>query len=170
MRQIVREVDSRIAVSDLKTQAAHIDQAISQEIALARLCTAFALLALVIACVGLYGTVAYNVTRRTGEIGIRMALGAQRAGIIWLILRSVLTLELLGLAIGIPVVLAGSRYVESLLFGIKPNDPVALVAGIAVLLHRGAGGQLRAGTASVEHRSDGGRAARVGAALASLAR
>jgi macrolide transport system ATP-binding/permease protein len=137
VRQIVRDLDSRIAVSDLKTQAAHIDEAISQEIALARLCTVFALLALVIACVGLYGTVAFNVSRRTSEIGIRMALGAQRAGIVWLILRSVLTLELLGLAIGIPVVLAGSRYVESLLFGIKPNDPMALTAGVAVLFAAG---------------------------------
>jgi macrolide transport system ATP-binding/permease protein len=137
VRQIVRQIDSRIAVSDLKTQASHIDEAISQEIALARLCTVFALLALVIACVGLYGTVAFNVTRRTGEIGIRMALGAQRAGIIWLVLRSVLTLELLGLAIGVPVALAGSRYVESLLFGIKPNDPMALTAAVAVLLTAG---------------------------------
>jgi macrolide transport system ATP-binding/permease protein len=137
VRQIVRQADYRLAVSDLKTQAAHIDEAISQEIALARLCTVFALLALVIACVGLYGTVAFNVSRRTSEIGIRMALGAQRAGVVWLVLRSVLTLELLGLAIGIPVVLAGSRYVESLLFGIKPNDPMALMAGVAVLFAAG---------------------------------
>jgi predicted permease len=137
VRQVVRELDSRLAVSDLKTQAAHIDQTISQEIALARLCTVFAVLALAIACVGLYGTVAFNVTRRTGEIGIRMALGAQRAGIVWLVLRSVLTLELLGLAIGVPAVLAGSRYVESLLYGIKPNDPLALTAGVAVLFVAG---------------------------------
>jgi macrolide transport system ATP-binding/permease protein len=137
VRQIVREIDSRLAVSDLKTQAAHIDQTISQEIVLARLCTVFAALALVIACVGLYGTVAFNVTRRTSEIGIRMALGARRAGIVWLVLRSVLTLELLGLAIGVPVVLAGSRYIESLLFGIKPNDPTALAMSIFVLFTAG---------------------------------
>ena len=137
VRHIVREVDARLAVSDLKTQAAHVDQAINQEIALARLCTAFAVLALIIACVGLYATVAFNVTRRTGEIGIRMALGAQRAGIVWLVLRSVLTLELLGLAIGVPVVLVGSRYVESLLFGIKPDDPMALTAGVVVLFTAG---------------------------------
>jgi len=137
VRQIVRQVDSRLAVSDVKTQAAHIDQTISQEIALARLCTVFAILALGIACVGLYGTVAFAVTRRTGEIGIRMALGAQRAGIVWLVLRSVLTLELLGLAIGIPAVLAGSRYVESLLYGITPRDPRALAAGVAVLFVSG---------------------------------
>jgi ABC-type antimicrobial peptide transport system permease subunit len=137
VRQIVRQIDPRLAVSDVKTQAAHIDQGISQEIALARLCTVFAVLALVIACVGLYGTVAFNVSRRVVEIGVRMALGAQRAGIVWLILRSVLILELLGLAIGVPLVLVGSRYVESLLFGIKPNDPLVLSAGLSVLLGAG---------------------------------
>jgi predicted permease len=137
VRQIVREIDSRLAVSDVKTQAAHIDQAISLEIALARLCSAFAILALVIACVGLYGTVAFAVTRRTGEIGIRMALGAQRTGILWMILRSVVVLELVGLAIGLPIVLTGSRYVESLLFGIAPTDPAALALAAGILLTAG---------------------------------
>lgn len=137
VRHIVRELDDRLAVSDVTTQAMHVDQAISQEITLARLGSAFATLALVIACVGLYGTVAYNVSRRTGEIGIRMALGARRAGIVWLVLRSVLILELLGLSIGVPIVLAGSRYLESLLYGIEPNDPVTVAAGIVVLLTAG---------------------------------
>ena len=76
VRDVVRQVDSRIAIHDLTTQGAHIDQAISSEITLARLCAVFAALALVIACVGLYGTVAFNVARRTNEIGIRTALGA----------------------------------------------------------------------------------------------
>jgi predicted permease len=137
VRQIARQIDARLAVSDVKTQAVHIDQEISQEIALARLCTAFAGLALIIACVGLYGTVAFNVSQRISEIGVRMALGAQRAGIVWLVLRSVFTLELLGLAIGVPIVLVGSRYVESLLFGIKPNDPLVVTAGTLVLLAAG---------------------------------
>ena len=137
VRHIVRELDDRLAVSDVTTQAMHVDQAINQEITLARLGSAFATLALVIACVGLYGTVAYNVSRRTGEIGIRMALGARRAGIVWLVLRSVLILELLGLSIGVPIALAGSRYLESLLYGIEPNDPVTVAAGIVVLLTAG---------------------------------
>jgi ABC-type antimicrobial peptide transport system permease subunit len=137
VRQVVRQVDSRLAVYDLKTQATHVDQAINQEIALARFGTAFAILALIIACVGLYGTVAFTVTRRTGEIGIRMALGAERATILWLVLRSVLILELIGLAIGALVVFAGSRYVESLLYGIRANDPMALTAGIVVLFSAG---------------------------------
>jgi macrolide transport system ATP-binding/permease protein len=137
VREIVRQMDPRVAVFDLKTQAVHIDQAISQEIALARLCTGFAVLALIIACVGLYGTVAFNVTRRTSEIGIRMALGAQRTGILWLFLASVFRLELIGLAVGIPIALAGSRYVESLLFGIRPTDPASIAAAVVILLAAG---------------------------------
>jgi macrolide transport system ATP-binding/permease protein len=137
VRQIVRQVDLRLAVSDLKTQSAHIDEAISQEITFARLSSGVAVLALITACVGLYGTVAFNVARRTAEIGIRMALGAQRSGIIWLVLREVFALGIVGIAAGVPVVLAGSRYVTSFLFGIAPNDPTSVAFAIAVLLTAG---------------------------------
>ena len=133
LRQIVWQMDSRLAVSDLKTQAAHIDQTISQEIALSRVCTLFAALALMIACVGMYGTVALNVARRTSEIGIRMALGAQPTSIIWLVLREVFALGLVGAAIGVPVALVGSRFVQSFLFGIRPNDPLTILIAVMVL-------------------------------------
>jgi predicted permease len=134
VRETVRRVDSRIAIHELKTQAAHIDQAISREITLARLCSGFAALALIIACVGLYGTVAFNVARRTNEIGIRMTLGAQRIRIVWMVLRDVLFMTAAGLAIGIPLALVGSRYVKTLLYGIEPGDPVAIASGIAALV------------------------------------
>jgi len=134
VRQIVRQMDPRLAISGVDTQTAHDDRAINQEIALARLCTAFALLAVTIAGVGLYGTVAFHVTRRTSEIGIRMALGAQRPGILWLVLREVLLLSVAGLALGTAGALAGSQYVASFLYGIKPRDPVALGAAVAILL------------------------------------
>jgi predicted permease len=133
-REAVRRVDARLAIHDMKSQATHIDQGISTEITLARLCAAFAGLALVIACVGLYGTVAFNVSRRTNEIGIRVTLGAQRGRILWMILREVLVLTTVGLAIGVPLALASSRYVQSLLYGIEPTDPVAIAIGIAALV------------------------------------
>src|SRR5260370_40120041 len=83
VHEIVREADSRIPVTNVATQAAEIDRTISREITFAKLCTGFALLALLMACVGLYGTMSYSVERQVGEIGIRMALGAQRGAVIW---------------------------------------------------------------------------------------
>jgi len=133
VRQMVRQVDPRIPFSAVKTQAEQIDETINQEITFARLCTVFAVLALAIACVGIYGTMAYSVARRTGEIGIRMALGAQRSGVVWMVLREVLGLGVVGLAIGLPVALGFSRYLSSLLFGIRPNDPLALGTAVIIL-------------------------------------
>src|SRR6185295_3511274 len=134
IREIVRQADTRVPVTNVKTQAAQIDQTMNQEIIFARLCTAFAVLALLIACVGLYGTMAYTVARRTSEIGIRMALGAQRGDVIWMVLRQVLVLAATGLAIGVPIALGMSKFVESFLFGVKPNDAAALVLTVAILL------------------------------------
>jgi macrolide transport system ATP-binding/permease protein len=137
VRTTVRDADSRIAVHDMMTQAEHIDQAISTEIALGDLCTAFAALALLIAGLGLYGTVAFNVARRTTEIGIRSALGASAGRILWMILRDVCALTAMGLAIGIPLVLAGSRYVKAFLYGIAPDDPAALAVSVLILVTAG---------------------------------
>jgi macrolide transport system ATP-binding/permease protein len=134
VREIVHRADSRLPVANVKTQVADIEETINQEIVFARLCTGFAILALIIACVGLYGTVAYNVARRTGEIGIRMALGAQRGAVVWMILRDVLVLAAVGLAISVPGALAASKLVASFLFGMKPNDPMALTLAVVILL------------------------------------
>jgi macrolide transport system ATP-binding/permease protein len=130
VRDLVQRADPRLPLADVKSQSARIAQTINQEIAFARLCTAFALLALAIACVGLYGTMSYNVARRTGEIGIRMALGAQRSRVLCMVLREVLVLAGVGLAIGVPIALAASGVVESFLFGMKPNDPLALTRSV----------------------------------------
>jgi predicted permease len=134
VREIVRESDSRIPVTNLVTQATEIDRTISREITFAKLCTGFAVLALLMACVGLYGTMSYSVARQTGEIGIRMALGAQRGAVVWMVLRRVLLLAAVGLAISVPAALSASRLVKSLLFGTRPNDPGTLALAGVVLL------------------------------------
>jgi ABC-type antimicrobial peptide transport system permease subunit len=134
IREIIHQADSRVPMYQIRTQESQIDQLMNQEIVFARLCTAFALLGLIIACVGLYGSTAYNIARRTNEIGIRMALGAARAGVIWMVLRQVLIMAVVGLALGLPIAYASSQLVESFLFGMKPNDPRAIAAAVAVLL------------------------------------
>ncbi len=134
VRQIVRQADDRVPVTDLGAQADVIEQRLSPQILFARLCTGFAALALAIACVGLYGSLSYTIARRTGEMGIRMALGAQRRTVLFMVLRSVLTLAVVGLAVGIPVALATSKFIASLLYQVKPNDLGSLQAAAAILL------------------------------------
>jgi len=132
--EIVREADSRIPVTNVVTQAAEIDRTISQEVTFARLSTGFAVLALLIASVGLYGTMSYSVARQVGEIGIRIALGARRGAVVWMVLRRVLLLVAVGLAISVPAALSAFRLVKSFLFETEPNDPATLVLAGVVLL------------------------------------
>jgi predicted permease len=134
VREMVRQADARVPVYEVRTQTADIDQTINQEITFAELCTGFAILALTIACVGLYGTVSYNVARRTSEIGIRMALGAQRGRVVRMVLREVLGLAAGGLAIGTATALGTSKFVAAFLYGIKANDPLALTLAVMTLL------------------------------------
>lgn len=134
VREAVRQANPRVPVSDIKTQSAKIDETINQQITFARLCTGFAILATLIACVGLYGAVSYSVVRRTGEIGIRMALGAQRGGVVRMVLRETLLLVAAGQVVGLATALATSKFVASFLYGMKPNDPAALTMGAMTLL------------------------------------
>jgi macrolide transport system ATP-binding/permease protein len=134
VHEIVREADSHIPVTNVITQATEIDRTISREVTFAKLCTGFAVLALLIACVGLYGTMSYNVARQIGEIGIRMALGAQRGTVVWMVLRRVLLLGAVGLAVSVPAALIGTRLVKSFLFETQPNDPGTLVLAGFILL------------------------------------
>jgi macrolide transport system ATP-binding/permease protein len=133
VREIVHKADDRVPVTDVRTQAADVDHTISQEITFARLCGGFAVLALVIACIGLYGTVSYDVARRTTEIGVRMALGAQRRAVVWMVLREVIALSAIGLAVSIPLALSASQLIRSFLFGLTPNDPLALTMATGIL-------------------------------------
>ena len=133
-RRTVRQADAALPMTNVRTQTLEIDRTINQEILLARLCSAFAGLALIIACVGLYGTMAYAVARRTNEIGIRIALGARRGRVLWMVLREAGGLAIAGLAISLPIASAASRLVRAFLFNVSPNDPLTLTLAVAVLM------------------------------------
>ena len=109
-----------------------VEGSLLRERLLATLSGFFGALALSLASIGLYGLLAYSVTSRTNEIGIRMALGAQARNVRWLILREALLLLLAGIAVGTPLVIAVTRFARTLLFGLTPTDPVSL--GLAALL------------------------------------
>ncbi len=134
IRKTVHQAAPRVPVTSMMTQSQRIDSTITQERTFADLCTAFAFLALTIACVGLYGTMAYAVSRRTNEIGIRMALGAERRRIIWMVLREVLALAAAGLAIGLICAWSAMSTLKSFVFGIKPADPLAMFSAAGILI------------------------------------
>jgi predicted permease len=133
IRAAVREIDPTLPVLNLRTQEEQIDRLHSQERLFARLSGFFGLLAVALACVGLYGLMSYAVLRRTAEIGLRMALGAQPGHVLGMILRESLTLVCLGVAAGIGTAYGASRLIASMLFGLSPTDPLTY-GSVAVIL------------------------------------
>jgi len=131
--EALREIDGRLPVHFVRTLATQLNDSLVQERLMALLSEVFGLLALILTCVGLYGLMAYTVTQRRGEIGIRIALGAERGRIARMILRETLLLSGCGLALGLPVALMMSHWMGAQLFGVKPADPVTL-AGACVLM------------------------------------
>lgn len=123
VEQAVRDVDHDFLVLRVMTQSEQIDRTIYQERLMATLSMLFGLLTLVLACIGLYGLVAYGVVRRTHEIGLRRALGAQPYEILWPITKVGLALTLAGVVIGLGVAASVTRYVASVLYGVRPTDP-----------------------------------------------
>src|SRR6185295_6860712 len=135
IRAAVEKAAPGLAVEDLRTLDGQLDRALANERLLAILATAFALLAVVLAVVGLYGVTSFVVARRTREIGIRMALGATREAALWLVIRDTGTLVVAGIAIALPVVGVLGRLVESQLFGVRALDAltIAVCAALVVL-------------------------------------
>jgi predicted permease len=133
-RKAVAAIDPDVPLADITTQEALRDENITQERMFATLCGSLAALAVLLSCIGLYGLMAYNVARRTGEIGVRMALGAQRGDIFRPILREALLLTMTGLAVGLPATVALTQLIKNQLYGVTPTDPLTLVAGAVLLL------------------------------------
>ena len=134
VRKAVHDDAPNVPIMGMMTQTERIDSTIVQERTFADLCTAFAVLALLIACVGLYGTMAYAVSRRTNEIGIRMALGAGRRRIVWMVLREVLALAAVGLTLGLACAWSAMSTIQSFVFGMKPADPIAILFAVGILV------------------------------------
>jgi ABC-type antimicrobial peptide transport system permease subunit len=132
-RQVVRRMDAALPMYDLKTVDTQIDETHFLDRLLAWLSIAFGCLATLLATIGLYGTTAYSVTRRTQEIGIRMALGAARGNVLRLVMQEVLILVVVGLIVGVAASLALGRLIESQLFEMKAGDPAVFAGAIAVV-------------------------------------
>jgi predicted permease len=134
IREALAGIDRNLPVLDIVTFSEQVSRNFNQERLIARLASWFGLLALALASIGLYGVLSYGVARRTREIGIRMALGAARSGILQMVLREAITLAVLGAIIGVPSALAANQLLASMLFGLKPTNPGVLSGATAFLL------------------------------------
>ena len=133
VRRTLGNIDPNLTVIDLRSLDYQVAGNFNQERLIARLTMLFGILALVLVSVGLYGITAYNVARRTSEIGVRMALGANRRDVIGMVMRGAFAQVLLGLAMGIPIALLGGRLIASQLYGVRSWDPISLLFAILVL-------------------------------------
>jgi ABC-type antimicrobial peptide transport system permease subunit len=132
--QAMHEIDAHLPISDVTTLDEQVERSIADQRLVAQLSAFFGLLAIFLSCLGVYGVMSYVVTRRTSEIGIRLALGAGRSDVLWMILREILILAGGGIGFAVPVGLARDRLISNMLFGLKPTDPFTLVGATIILL------------------------------------
>jgi predicted permease len=133
VRQMINQIDDKLPIFGVTTLSDQLRENLNQERLIAQLVSFFGALALILACIGLYGVMAQGVARRTSEIGIRMALGARGGNIAWMILRETFYLVVAGLVLGVPAALIGARLISTQLFGLSSTDPLTLVGAAIVL-------------------------------------
>jgi predicted permease len=134
VRSAIAQVDDKLPIVGVTSFSKQLADSLRQERLIAQLVSFFGALALTLACVGLYGVMGHAVSRRTNEIGIRMALGAKSQSILWMVLRETLILVAAGVAIGVPVALAAARLVSTQLYGLSAADPLTLAAAVTLLI------------------------------------
>ncbi len=134
VQRTIHDVDHNLPITDVTTLDEWVARSITDQRVIAQLSTFFGLLAIFLSAIGIYGLMSYLVSRRTNEIGIRMALGAERTHVRWLVMREVLILVSVGIAIGVPAALLSSRLVASMLFGLSATDTGSMLAAAAVML------------------------------------
>jgi predicted permease len=133
----IHEINRTLPISQVSTLSEQVNHSFTDQTIIAELSAFFALVAVFLSCIGIYGVMSYLVSRRTGEIGIRMALGAGRGAVAWQVMREIAILVLAGIAIGLPAALAGGRLVGNLLYGVSGRDPVSEGAAVAFVLAAG---------------------------------
>jgi hypothetical protein len=134
IRNTAQSVNQNLKVASVGTLTEIVDRTLVQEWLIAKLSSFFGMLALLLVSIGLYGTISYMVVRRTSEIGIRMALGAQRTEVLWMVLRDTLLLVAAGAGIGIPAAFVAQRWIASQLFGLRKADPFSLCLAVGFML------------------------------------
>jgi len=130
VRAVLHDLDPNLPMQKPMTQRAQFDESFSQARLFARLSISFAVIAVLLVATGLYGSLAYGVGRRTSEIGVRMALGAQRSQVLWMVLRESLLISAVGIFVGTPLAFVGTRVMQSMLFGLGPNDVLSFAAAV----------------------------------------
>ena len=133
VQQVVHSIDRRLPITDVMTMDELVARSYANQAIIAKLSAFFGLVAVFLSCIGLYGLMSYLVGRRTGEIGIRMALGADRSQVGWQVMREIAALVLAGIAVGLPVTLASQRLVGDMLYGLKGTDPLSIAGAVFLL-------------------------------------
>jgi ABC-type antimicrobial peptide transport system permease subunit len=133
IRRAVLSVDPALPIDGIDPVSSLMANSIAQQRLLAQLAAGFGMLALALAAIGFYGVMTYTITRRTGEIGLRVALGAQRADVIRMVLIDAVSVVAVGLLVGLPVALVATRMLRAQVHGVTPTDPVSIALAVAVL-------------------------------------
>jgi predicted permease len=133
VQQAIHSIDRRLPITNVMTMDELVARSYANQAIIAKLSAFFGLVAVFLSCIGLYGLMSYLVGRRTGEIGIRMALGADRSQVGWQVMREIAVLVLAGSAVGLPVTLAGQRLVGDMLYGLKGTDPLSIAGAVFLL-------------------------------------
>jgi ABC-type antimicrobial peptide transport system permease subunit len=133
VRRAAHDVHATLSIFDVATQRQTAEAALREVRLFANLSTVFGALAVILACIGVYGVMSYATARRTGEFGIRVALGAEPANIVWLVMQRAVTLVIVGSAIGLAVAVAGARLFGAMLYGRGGGDPISLGAAVIII-------------------------------------
>jgi predicted permease len=133
VRRVLKSINPKLTASDVSTLDQQIDESLKQQKLLTNLCSAFGITALLLSSLGIYGTIAYSVTRRTLEIGIRMAVGAPRERILWMMIRESVVLTVIGLCAGLPLAFIAVRWIKSFLFEVTASDSLAMAAAVVLV-------------------------------------